>query len=360
MSVRVERRKVHQLDIWPGFVDAFSSLLIVIIFVLMTFVVAQFALSVVLNDKDQTLNYLNEQIEKLAFTLQGEQKSKEAALHQVTSFQQAIDELKKQLGLLNTQLVQAQSDLNKEQSLKTDALSRASSLSAQIEDLKNQLIRLSNALAEEEKKDADQRVQIDNLNNRLNEVLLSKVEELKALNEQLLNLKGENDTLNDKIKEKDKKEKSGLGHFRSEFFAKLTEILGKRNDIRVVGDRFVFQSEVLFDKASAELGKEGQKQLNQLARALKEITTKIPKSINWILRIDGHTDQLPIATSQFPSNWELSAARAIAVVKYLVSQGISSHHLVAAGFGEHQPLQEGKNEKDLARNRRIEFKLDQR
>ncbi len=355
--ISARKRCVDTIDIWPGFVDAFATLLMVIIFVMMTFVVAQFALSVVLNDKDQTLSHLNEQIAQLTVSLQTEQSSKEEAQKKITSFQEAMERLKVQLTLLNTQLMQTQAELSVAANVKEDALQKAAALSVQIEDLKQQLDRLNTLLADGEKKENEQLLQIDHLNNRLNEALLSKMEELKVLNEKLLTLVGENKSLAETL---DKKEKGGLGHFRSEFFAKLTEVIGNRQDIRIVGDRFVFQSEVLFSKASAELGKEGQVQLNKLAKALKEITSKIPTEVQWILRIDGHTDQLPIATSQFPSNWELSSARAIAVVKYLASQGISEQYLVAAGFGQYQPLQDGKSEKDLARNRRIEFKLDQR
>ena len=153
--------------------------------------------------------------------------------------------------------------------------------------------------------------------------------------------------------------KGDFGNYRSEFFAKLQKAIGDRSDIRIVGDRFVFQAEVLFDLGSAELGAEGKKQLDALSKALKEITEKIPAKTSWILRVDGDTDQLPIR-SKYPSNWELSTERSISVVKYLISQGIAAKHLVAAGFGEFQPLEDSKDIKVQARNRRIEFKLDQR
>jgi chemotaxis protein MotB len=166
------------------------------------------------------------------------------------------------------------------------------------------------------------------------------------LNKQVASLEAEN-----------KKYKGSIGAYRSEFFGKLIKAIGDRSDIRIVGDRFVFQSEVLFELASADLGEEGKKQLNSLATALREISEKIPANINWILRVDGHTDRLPIK-SKYPSNWELSSARAISVVKYLISQGIPPERLVAAGFGEFQVLED--DPKGQARNRRIEFKLDQR
>jgi chemotaxis protein MotB len=199
---------------------------------------------------------------------------------------------------------------------------------------------------------------IQELTQKLNQALLEKIEELNHFNDQINALKEKNVSLS---KENEThKSLTRIGQYRSEFFGKLQKVLGNRNDIRIVGDRFVFQSEVLFEKASAELGAEGQKGLDLLVSALKEISQSIPKEIPWILRVDGHTDQLPIRSTQYPSNWELSSARAIAVVKYLIDKGISETNLVAAGFGQYQPLADGKDEKDLAKNRRIEFKLDQR
>jgi chemotaxis protein MotB len=151
-----------------------------------------------------------------------------------------------------------------------------------------------------------------------------------------------------------------LQRYRSEFFGRLRDILGTRPGVTIVGDRFVFQSEVLFGSGSADLGSDGQQQLAQLARTLLDVSKQIPKDVNWILRVDGHTDNQPISTPQFRSNWELSTARAIAVVKFLISQGIPPERLAAAGFGEFQPLEPGDNPVARARNRRIELKLDQR
>jgi chemotaxis protein MotB len=171
-------------------------------------------------------------------------------------------------------------------------------------------------------------VQIADLGRRLNLALASKVEE--------------------------------LARYRSEFFGRLREVLGTRQDVRIVGDRFVFQSEVLFPSASATLEEAGKDQLARLASTLLDIARKIPPEVTWILRVDGHTDLRPIATAQFPSNWELSTARAISVVKFLVDHGVPSDRLVAAGFGEYQPLDPGRSEDAFGRNRRIEIKLDQR
>ena len=201
-------------------------------------------------------------------------------------------------------------------------------MNRQIAALRQQLAVISEALGIAETDIAERNVQIANLGQRLNVALASKVQE--------------------------------LARYRSDFFGRLRETLGNRQDIRVVGDRFVFQSEVLFDSGSAELATEGRRQLARLATALKEIAVKIPDDLKWVLRVDGHTDRNPIFTSQFPSNWELSTGRAISVVKFLVSQGISAKHLAATGFGEFQPLDPGDNEIAFRRNRRIELKLTQR
>jgi len=148
-----------------------------------------------------------------------------------------------------------------------------------------------------------------------------------------------------------------LSRYRSDFFGRLREILEGRADVRIVGDRFVFQSEVLFGAGEANISAAGQAELAKLAEAVKQLETEIPSDVNWVLRIDGHTDKRPINTPQFPSNWELSAARAISVAKYLIAQGVSAQHLVPAGFGEFSPIDPGDTDAAYARNRRIEFKL---
>lgn len=201
-------------------------------------------------------------------------------------------------------------------------------LNQQIALLRKQLAEIGAVLEASERQAAEQKVQIAELGARLNQALASKVQE--------------------------------LARYRSEFFGRVREALGNRPDVRIVGDRFVFQSELLFPTASASLEEGGKQRLAQLARTLIDIGKSIPGDINWVLRVDGHTDQRPISTPQFPSNWELSAARAIAVVKYLSEQGIPAERLAAAGFGEFQPLDPGRSEEALARNRRIEIKLDQR
>ena len=205
---------------------------------------------------------------------------------------------------------------------------KSSSSNQQIAALRRQLAAVEEALDLSEKRDKDSQSRIADLGQRLNVALAQRVQE--------------------------------LSRYRSDFFGRLREILGNRADIRVVGDRFVFQSEIFFDTGQAVLRPEGKDELDKLAGALLDLEKEIPPEIAWVLRVDGHTDIRPIASSQFPSNWSLSASRAISVVQYLVSKGVSPQHLVAAGFGEFQPLDPSQNEEAYRRNRRIELKLTER
>jgi chemotaxis protein MotB len=201
-------------------------------------------------------------------------------------------------------------------------------LNQQISALRRQLAALEAALDASERRDKDSQTRIAELGQRLNVALAQRVQE--------------------------------LARYRSEFFGRLRAILGNRSDIRIVGDRFVFQSEVFFDAGQAALRPEGRIELDRLAAALVELEQQIPAEIPWVLRVDGHTDVRPIASTQFPSNWELSSSRAISVVQYLIARGISPQRLVAAGFGEFQPLDPEKTEDAYRRNRRIELKLTER
>ena len=219
-------------------------------------------------------------------------------------------------------------DLEDERSLSTAANAQVSLLNEQVLALRQQLLSLQQAIEAAESKDREQEVLISNLGERLNRALAAKVEE--------------------------------LSRFRSEFFGRLREVLGERRDVTIVGDRFVFQSEVLFGSGSADLEEDGKAGLADLADTLLEIAPTIPEDIEWILRVDGHTDAIPIFTAQFPSNWELSAARAISVIQFLIERGIPAHRLAATGFGEFQPLDPGDDEIAHRRNRRIELKLTER
>ena len=225
--------------------------------------------------------------------------------------------------LLDTEI--SSKSLTEEQKSSAQARARVALLNRQLAALRQQLSRISVALEASETKAKEQDTRIVNLGSRLNAALASKVEE--------------------------------LARYRSEFFGRLRELLGDRNDVRVEGDRFVFQSEVLFGSGSADMVGAGRDQISRLATTLKEIASRIPKDIDWVLRVDGHTDRNPIHTAQFPSNWELSTARALAVVKLLIEDGLPPHRLAAAGFGEYRPLDKTSSLESLRRNRRIEFKL---
>lgn len=319
-------KRAHTLDIWPGFVDALAALLMVIIFVLMAFVLSQLYLSYALSTREEALAQKNTQITTLNDKLRSEQALREQAKKQ-------LEELLASFKALETRSGELEENLKKTTDEKELSLQQVAKLLIDMQALEGNLA---------EAKQASEKQRVD----------------YAALLEKLSQKEGEAKTLTDELH---KIKNSGFGLFRSEFLAKLQKVVGDRSDIRIVGDRFVFQSEVFFDRASADLGKEGKAQLAKLAAALKEIAAKIPDDVKWILRVDGHTDHRPIKNTRFPSNWDLSAARALSVVRFLISQGVAPEHLVAAGFGEFQPLvKETKEEKELARNRRIEFKLDQR
>jgi chemotaxis protein MotB len=251
-----------------------------------------------------------------------------ALLGDIAALESLRDDLAERLLAREEEVEKTSAELAEERRLSESARLQVDLLNQQVLLLRQQLAQLATALDASEEKAEEQRVQIADLGQRLNAALANKVAELAG--------------------------------YRSEFFGKLRQVLGERPDIQVVGDRFVFQSEVLFDVGSAQIGDAGKQQLAQFADTLLEIAVKIPKDIDWILRVDGHTDRRPIYTAQFRSNWELSAARAIAVVNFLQSRGVPPERLVAAGFAENRPLDSANDEIAYRRNRRIELKLDQR
>ena len=242
--------------------------------------------------------------------------------------QREIDERDVRLRDLGARATRTEEALSAEQAVSAEAQEQVRILNLQIAALRQQLARIEAALQISERKAKEQNVQIVNLSKRLNAALASKVQELAS--------------------------------FRSEFFGRLRKALGNRSDVRIVGDRFVFQSEVLFPSGEARLQPGGRVQIDKLAKTIKEIAETIPGDINWVLRVDGHTDRLPISTPAYPSNWELSTGRAIAVVKHLIERGVPATRLAATGFGEFQPIDPGSTIAAFKRNRRIEFKLTQR
>lgn len=332
-------RRERGMDYWPGFVDALSTLILAIIFMLSVFMVAQYFLSQEVSGKDVALRRLNAQIAQLTELLSLEKAGR-------VSLEETLASLRASLATAETERdrfrgmyeglsapTPSRTDelataLEAEKRLSGRALAQVELLNQQIAALRRQLAAIEEALEIAEKKERESQGQIARLGERLNLALAQRAQELTR--------------------------------YRSEFFGRLRAILGNRPDIRIVGDRFVFQSEVFFDSGAAVLRPEGRNELDKVANALIELERQIPPEIAWVLRVDGHTDVRPIASAQFPSNWELSSARAISVVQHLISRGISPAHLVAAGFGEHQPLDAATTEEAFRRNRRIELKLTER
>jgi chemotaxis protein MotB len=359
MALARMRRQSGGLNYWPGFVDALSTLILSIIFLLTVFVVMQFYLQRDVANKNSALSHLSaqiaylgkllsmektdnsnlkDQVAQLSTNLTAVQGERDRAQSAADTAQAAAKAAQNQLADITGQLAgekkasaDAQGNLTKqiegEKKISADALAQVDALSQQIVALRNQLTALAQTLDASEKKNADAQTRITDLGQQLNLALAEKVNE--------------------------------LNRYRSNFFGKLREILGDRPDIRVVGDRFVFQSEVFFDSGRSDLKPEGRVELDKLATVLLDLEKTIPADLGWVMRVDGHTDIRPV-TGLFKSNWDLSAARAISVVQYLVSKGVPPQRLVAAGFGEFQPIDPGNTEDAYRRNRRIEFKLTER
>jgi len=336
------RGRERGIDYWPGFVDALSTLILAIIFLLSVFVVVQFFLSQEVTGKDTALARLNAQVAQLTELLSMEKTGKATVEDTLASLRAnlaaAEGERNRLQGLYENlgsgassaqgQVSALSGQIDAEKRVSARALAQVELLNQQIAALRRQLAAVEGALQASEAKDKDSQGRIADLGQRLNVALAQRVQE--------------------------------LSRYRSDFFGRLRTILGARPDIRVVGDRFVFQSEVFFDSGSAAIRPEGRAELDKLAGALLDLDKQIPSEIAWVLRIDGHTDIRPISSGTYPSNWELSAARAIAVVQYLMSKGVSPQRLVAAGFGEFQPLDNDKTDDAFRRNRRIELKLTER
>jgi chemotaxis protein MotB len=336
-------RRDGGMNYWPGFVDALSTLLLGMIFLLTVFVLVQFYLQQEVSGKDTALTRLNAQIAQLTELLALEKNGKLSLEEQLAQIQSSLTSAEgdrdRYRGLYEGvgsgaataqgKVTELSGQLDAEKRLTARALAQVEVLNQQIAALRRQLGALEEALDAIEKKDKESQTRIADLGQRLNVALAQRVQE--------------------------------LSRYRSDFFGRLRTILGNRPDIRIVGDRFVFQSEVFFDSGKATLDKpEGRAELDALAGALLDLEKKIPGEIPWVLRVDGHTDVRPISNPQFKNNWELSAARAISVVQYLIGKGVSPQHLVAAGFGEFQPIEPEKTEEAFTRNRRIELKLTER
>jgi chemotaxis protein MotB len=333
-------RRRQSLDYWPGFVDALSTLVLGIVFLLSVFVIVQYVLSQEVSGKDTALQKLSARIAQLTELLSLEQTGKLSLEEQVAQLRAGLaategerdrykglyDGLGSGTATAEGKITELSSQLDAEKRITLRALAQVEVLNQQISALRRQLGAIEQALDVSEKRNEESQSRITELGQRLNLALAQRVQE--------------------------------LSRYRSDFFGRLRTILGNRSDIRVVGDRFVFQSEVFFDTGQAVLKPEGRAEIDKIAAAIIELDRQIPQEIGWVLRVDGHTDIRPTGGGR--TNWDLSASRAIAVVQYLVSKGVPPQRLVAAGFGEFQPIDPGTTDEAFARNRRIELKLTER
>jgi chemotaxis protein MotB len=369
---------------WPGFVDALATLLMVIIFVLMVFVLIQVNLAYRVSGQDTTLGEMRQQLASLGELLNIERRAsadlaanlaqitnqlnasnanRDELQAQLTSVQAAIAARNRQIATLTAKqadteaalaaarnsledrlgaLQLAEGQLAMAQAQNQSAANRIDALRAKTTASKAEIAQMTGALAalrlrieeltsllaEKDQQATRDKVAIASLGRSLNNALASRVQELQR--------------------------------FRSEFFGRLRDVLKGRDDVQIVGDRFVFQSEVLFAQGQAEIAAEGRDQLAKLAVALADIATKIPEDINWVLQVDGHTDDVPIRAGRYADNWDLSTERALSVVRFLNQQGLPANRLAAAGYGEFQPLDAADNDDARRKNRRIELKITQR
>jgi chemotaxis protein MotB len=342
MSYSARRAKRRSLDIWPGYVDALSTMLMMVALVLVIMMAAQFALSNALSTRETQMTELAMRLQKLTDALNFEKSTAE--------------QLRGAKALLEDQVKKAQDEASIIRNRLTESEGKLSGLMGERDAAKREMEKAFQETSTIKVQLADMVRQIEELNKKLSLLTADLASAKSSITDKEIKIKD----LDAKLKKKMLQKVEELSEYRSEFFGRLRKALGNRPDIKVVGDRFVFQSEVFFQSASADLQDSGKEQLAKLAETLKELAKTIPKDINWILNVIGHTDKRPINSPQFRSNWELSAARAISVVKFLAEQGIPPERLSATGYGEYQPTDPGSDEAALSRNRRIELKFNQK
>ena len=369
---------------WPGFVDALATLLMVIIFVLMVFVLIQVNLAYRVSGQDATLGEMRQQLASLGELLNIERRASadlSANLAQITTQLNAsnanLDELQGQLASVQTAIAARNSQIANLTAKQADTEAALAAARNSLEERLGALQLTEGQLAMAKAQNQSAANQIDALRA---ETTASKAEIAKmtgALTALRLRIEELTSLLAEKDRQatRDKVAIASLGRslnnalasrvqelqrFRSEFFGRLRDVLKGRDDVEIVGDRFVFQSEVLFAQGQAEIAAEGQDQLAKLAVALADIATKIPEDINWVLQVDGHTDDVPIRAGRYADNWDLSTERALSVVRFLNQQGLPANRLAAAGYGEFQPLDAADNDDARRKNRRIELKITQR
>lgn len=339
MRGRYVRSRESSADFWPGFVDALATLVLVFMLLMTIFMLAKAYQDQFATRLDDTNRQLQAQVAELgrqlamtrreADRILAEKSEIEATLVQLQEQAAAAERARAEAGASESEAVgRAQSALDDQRRLSAAAQAQVDLLNRQIKQLRKQISSLQAALQTSEERDRENKATIADLGRRLNVALARKVQE--------------------------------LSRYRSEFLAQLVDIIGDRDLVRMEGDRFIFQSEVLFASGTAEINPAGRAQLRKLGEALRQLETDIPASINWILRVDGHTDRQPISSAKYPSNWELSVARALSVVNFLREEGVPPHRLAAAGFGSHHPIDDARTAEAYRKNRRIELKLTER
>ncbi len=361
--MRHATKKFNQLNIWPGFVDILATLLIVTIFTILISGIAQMYFNDVIGKKKSEISELDIKISKIAEELSLKEDNIKKLKNLNLNLKSSLTEKEKLVKTLETNFKKNELRLNLEKEknfsltknnnelinevkkqnknidlYKSEILEKEKkimnnetnifTLEKNVNELKKQIISLSELLNQAEKEDKKNKVRIENLGKKLNLALAGKVQE--------------------------------LSEYQSIFLRKIKESIGTRRDIIISGDRFIFPSEILFSSASDEIEVKGMNELKMVAKKIKEISDIIPKEIDWVLRIDGHTDVRPIKNKKFNSNWHLSSSRAIKIVNFLISEGIPSYRLVAAGFGEFHPILDKNTDEAYRKNRRIEIKLTNR
>lgn len=351
----MKRKNVSIINIWPGFVDVIATLLLVFVFLLAVLMISENFLTQAISGKNIALENLRSKMNSLELDL--EEKSQKNS-----TLADSLENLNQQLTRLNIEKDKLDTNLNKEKSI-------SSSLQLDIKGLEQKISLLYNELGIEKlkiintnKTNKNFKLTIQELNQNITELnskLLEVKKSLNISNKELNDKEIEITNLGNKLNLALEKKVGELEDYRSEFFGELKKIIGKEKEINIVGDRFVLQSEVFFKSGSAEIGQDGIKKVIEITKILESITDKIPIDINWLIQVEGHTDNLPIANEIFPSNWELSTARAISVAKIMMKNGIPSDKINVAGYGEFRPLVANNNSINREKNRRIELKLTQ-
>jgi len=354
--VRTKRKNLYEINYWPGFVDVLGTLLIVTIFTVLISTITQIYFNDQLEVKRGEISNLDDEINILMEQLGGVTKKKEESEKKFLELENQFKKLKAEKNQLNEKLSKNQYILKMKNKELSDLVTERSSL---LDNIQNSNEKLETLSLENKKYEIDMfemKRNIEKLNNRLNELssLLIAAEEKDKTNKVKIENLGKklNQALAGKLQE--------ISKYQSEFFKKIKKALGQREDVIVSGDRFIFPSEIFFESGSDIIEETGREKLYNIVISLKEISEKIPDKIDWVLRIDGHTDKVPINNERFKSNWHLSSSRAINIVKFFIEQGIPPNRLVAAGFGEYSPIVLDQSEKAYEKNRRIEIKLTTR